>query len=321
MEKGLKHSLAFILTVVLLIFLSYKMISPYIVAIISAFILAYLIKPLFDLINKKFNKQLSAVFSILILGIVLLIPIYFFIKKVAVGASYISFNGDFSNLFSNLSGFKIFEQIDFVSISNKFISYLTSLAGSAISYVPAFILSLVIAILGVYYILINWNFLTSKLESYLPVKNKKQKMADIKRKTNAIIYGLLLVGIIEGAFSLIGFYFVGVNNYFIAAILIFFSALLPGIGPALIWMPLAIYYLFIGDISTFIGVLIVGAIISYFFDTFVVTKILGSRSKINPFVMFVGIIGGIGVFGLFGIIIGPLILVYTLEFIDQFFGE
>lgn len=314
----MKNNYFIIGALVLLLFLSYKIISPYLIAIINAFILAYLIKPLYSLINKKFNKSISAIASILIMGITILLPAYFIIKKIATETNKIILNTDISQIISQLSSIKILENVDLVSIFNHGINYLLSSIGSIISYLPSMILSLIITLLGIFYILTNWEKLTAHLEKFLPVKNKKQKMKEIKEKTNAIIYGLLLIGIIEGLFSLVGFYLVGVDNYFIPAILIFFSALIPGVGAGLIWIPLAIYTLITGDMQTFIGIVIVGAITSYVIDLYLGTKILGNKAKVNPFVMFVGILGGISVFGIFGFIIGPLILVYTIELVEHF---
>ena len=84
-------------------------------------------------------------------------------------------------------------------------------------------------------------------------------------------------------------------------------------------MPISLYYLINGNLFVGIGVIIVGSIVSYLIGIFLNSKYIGNRAKINPFIMLLGILGGIEVFGVFGFILGPLILIYTLEFIEEFF--
>ena len=98
----------------------------------------------------------------------------------------------------------------------------------------------------------------------------------------------------------------------------FFLAFIPGLGSAIVWVPLAIYYLFFENWFTFIGVVVTGVILSVFVDTILRTKLLGKKSNINPYIMLIGILGGISLFGIFGFIIGPLILIYSLKIIREY---
>ena len=113
--------------------------------------------------------------------------------------------------------------------------------------------------------------------------------------------------------AIAGFYFGGVEYYFIFSGLMFLLAFVPALGPALIWVPLGAYYALSGDWATFTGVLITGLVSSIYIDTILRAEILGKKSKINSFIMLIGIMGGIPVFGIFGFIVGPLILAYALR--------
>jgi predicted PurR-regulated permease PerM len=115
---------------------------------------------------------------------------------------------------------------------------------------------------------------------------------------------------------LIGFYILGIPMYLVLSFIIFFLTFIPG-GPALVWVPLAIYIIFQRNLFIVIGVLILGIILSYILDTAVRIKILGNKSQINPLIMLIGVLGGIYIFGLFGFIIGPLILSYSLKIIEE----
>ena len=99
--------------------------------------------------------------------------------------------------------------------------------------------------------------------------------------------------------------------------IIFFLAFIPGLGPTIVWAPMAIYYLIVKDYSTMIGVIITGLVLSSFIDTIFRSKILGKRTNLNPFIMLIGILGGIAVFGIFGFIVGPIILIYTIKLLEE----
>ena len=318
MKKEVRDNYFLLSALALLLFLSYKIISPYLIAVINAFILAYLIKPLYSLINKKFNKPISAITSMILAALVFIIPAYFVIKKIATETIILFSNINMNDLTNEFSQIQWIQTTGLGTMLNNLISYLTNLLTSMISHLPSLILGLVITALGTYYILTNWEKLAAHIENFIPVEDKKQKIEEIKQKTNGIIYGMLLKGIVESLFCLIGFYVIGVNDYLFMAMLIFFSALIPGTGAGFVLIPLAVYYLLIGQTQTFIGILIISAITIYLIDMYIGTKVLGNKTKTNPFLMFLGILGGISVFGIFGFIIGPLILIYTIELVEQF---
>jgi len=85
-------------------------------------------------------------------------------------------------------------------------------------------------------------------------------------------------------------------------------AFIPILGPAIVWVPLVLIKLALGDYTTAIGVIVIGVIISVGVDYLLRIKIMRDKTEINPIIMLIGILGGIKLFGLIGVIIGPLIL-------------
>lgn len=321
MKKSYKFSILFTFLFVLLLFLSYKIISTYLIIIISAFILAYLIKPFYFYLNKFFKKEISAIFSITILISLFLFPAYFIFKSLYYQLKSFIASQEMQFLFSKISNLGIVDKFGLENISSSIISKAYSYIGEILSKVPFLLLGLLIFTFGVYYILTNWEYLTEKLEEYLPMKDKKKKIEGIKKKTDEIVYAILLLGILQAFISWVGFYFLGISNSLIFSVIIFFASIIPGIGPGIVWIPLAIYYLANGKLLVGLSIIILGSIVSYVIGVFLNSKYIGNRIKINPFIMLIGILGGIEVFGVFGFIIGPLILIYTLEFVEEFFNN
>lgn len=309
--------------IILLLFLSFKIIQPYLVIIISSFILAYLIFPLFTKLNKKINKSISAIICIFVILFVVLLPLGGIVGGVINQTSNLLNNEELVGFLKNINDFPLLDNFN-ISLAKIFENggqMIISLLSSALSYIPTLIISLIILVLGIYYILVNYELFSSELKIYLPFKDKEKIAKEIDKSTKGIIYGSLLIAIIEFVIAAVGFYFSGVNAYLLLPLIIFFFAFIPGLGSAIVWVPLAIYYLLVGNWFAFGGVVITGIIISLLIDIILKNKILGEKSNINPFIMLLGVFGGISFFGIFGFIIGPLILIYSLKILREYFKK
>jgi len=312
--------LAFILV---LVFLSYRIIQPYLITLISAFILVYLIRPLYLILNKKVGDSFSAIICIVLITLIVFLPIGTVIGGISTQAyDYLDKESIFSFL-DSVSSLPILEKlnVDLGSISKEGVLFVISLLSSVLSYIPSLVITFIVLLLSIYYMLVGWDDLVLRLRKHIPFKDKKLISAEISEASKNIIYGTILIAFIEFVVAVAGFYIFGVNLYFLLPALIFFLAFIPGLGPIIVWVPMAIYYLYIQDWLTLIGVVITGIILSVLIDTVLRSKFLGHKAKINPVIMLVGVLGGISLFGIFGFIIGPLILVYTIKLVEEMFLE
>lgn len=319
MEKEAINKYLFWAALAILIILSYLIINPFLISLISAFILAYLTKPVFDYLSPKINKKLSAIVCLLLIIIIILLPIGTIIGGTIAQAKN-SLDADLIKSFlKDLASYPLLQKLNLnpQELTKTGIELTISLLKTSASALPSIILSIIITLIAIYYILTNWDILAEKLKNYLPFKDKQKAIKEISQITNALVYGTVLIGLIEFVIAALGFYVLGINSYLLLATIIFFFAFIPALGPALVWVPLAIYYFVIQSYPIAIGVVIIGIILSIGIDGLLKIKILGRKAEINPLIMLIGILGGIPLFGVFGFIIGPLILVYTLELIED----
>lgn len=314
-EQSLKKYLFWVIVIILFI-LSIFIIKPFIIALISAFILSYLIRPIHEKFSLKFNKKLSAIICILLILIIIIIPTAILAGAIAnqIKASQ-DFN--FGSIINKISSLSFLNNINLDELKEKSLSVLLSLITSVLSYLPYLVLSMLITILGIYYMLINWEYLSNNLESFLPFRDKKRIRNEISNITKNIVYGYLLIALIEFAVAAFGFYISNVDAFLLLAMLIALFAFIPGIGPGVVWMPTSIYYFITNNYPTAIGVLITGLIISILIETFLLGKIVGKKAKIHPLIFLLGVLGGVPLFGIFGFIIGPLILIYSIKLIEE----
>ena len=124
--------------------------------------------------------------------------------------------------------------------------------------------------------------------------------------------GQIVVGSIQGVLAWLGFWLLGVPNPVIWGFMTAIISMIPLLGAAMVWVPIAVYLLVLalssGEYWRAIVLFIYGTSVISFIDNLLKPKIVGDHAKIHPLIVLFGILGGIQLFGLPGILIGPLIL-------------
>ena len=139
-----------------------------------------------------------------------------------------------------------------------------------------------------------------------PVHRQKlwHKFATVVRAT---VKGNLLVALIQGALGGLAFWFLGVSGALLWAVLMAAFSLLPAIGAALVWLPVALYFLGTGALwqglaLTAYGVLVIGLV-----DNLLRPVLVGQDTRMPDYVVMITTVGGMAVFGINGFVLGPLI--------------
>ena len=298
--------------------LSALMVLPFAGAIISAYILAYFVRPLFLKLKPQYGKSLAALLCILIAVILVVAPIVLVSFQILHDLGGVSTSQEIANLIGKFAAQPILKSlnVDAVSLKASVLIAVNGIVNTEIMSIPSFAIGLVITLNGMYYLLCNWDELASHLKKYLPFKNNEKIITELGGTADAIVHGHVLVSVLEALIAFLGFSFVGVQSSLIFAVLIFVLAFVPSIGPLLVWAPLAIYYFSIGQYLTMWGIIVTGAVLMFGIEFLFYTRFVGSRAHIHPFIMLVGVLGGITVFGVFGFIIGPLLLANSIEIIE-----
>ena len=153
-----------------------------------------------------------------------------------------------------------------------------------------------------------------------PLKKEKEKavVKHFHELTYSIIYGHIIVGIIQGIVTGIGLLLFGVPQALLLSILAIFASILPIFGAWLVWVPAAIYLFYIGKTTSAIIFTIYCIVIVSTIDNFLKPYIVSKRTQISSVVVLVGMIGGFFVFGVLGFIIGPLVLAYVILLLNEY---
>ncbi len=325
-EENFKKYFFWAILLVLAI-LSYLIIRDYIVAIVSSFVLAYLLLPLHKTLSKKLNAPLSAIISLLLVLFITIILLYLIANTLAVQIETLIGGEPIQDLSITLTN--LFSQSDFLDVFTPYIpkittelgNLLTSITSYLIFKIPNLIITIILTFFISYFVLINWSQLKKTALEIMPFKDNQKVISKISHTSNDIVFGSMIVAIMEFVVASIGLRIAGVSFYAFFALLIAIFAFVPLLGPNAVWVPLLIYKIIQGQYLASVIILITGLIVGAGLDGFIRTIVIGKKADIHPVVVLIGILGGVKLFGLFGFVIGPLVLSFFIEFSSQALKE
>ncbi|MBU0958943.1 MAG: AI-2E family transporter [Nanoarchaeota archaeon] len=323
-----KRVLSVLILIVLLI-LSFFILKPILLSVALGFILAFIFAPVYRILFKATkSSNLSASLVCFILIITIILPVWFFTPmvidqglKVYQSVQETDFVTPLQTIFPSLFASEQFSQ----EVGGMLRSFTSKIANYALNYMGDFLLKFPTLMLHFLVVLFTFFFVLKDKEeirkyvgSLLPFSEVVQKrFFDSSRAiTGSVLYGQVVLGIIQGVIVGIGFFIFGVPNAFLLSILAILLGIIPIIGPMFVWVPVLIYMLVQGDPTvSIVGILIFG-IIGSNIDTFLRPIIVSKASNIHSGVILIGMIGGLFFFGVIGLLLGPLVLAYLLIVLD-----
>lgn len=136
---------------------------------------------------------------------------------------------------------------------------------------------------------------------------KQELLAQFTTAIRATVKGNLFVAAVQGALGGLAFWFLDLSAPLLWAVLMAFVSLLPAIGAALIWLPVALYFIIIGSLWQGIALMIWGALVIGLVDNLLRPVLVGKDTRMPDYVVLMTTVGGIAVFGINGFVIGPAI--------------
>ena len=124
---------------------------------------------------------------------------------------------------------------------------------------------------------------------------------------SATVKGTLIVAIVQGALGGLIFWILRIHAPILWAAVMAVFSLLPAVGAAVVWLPVAIYLLVTG--STWQGLLLIawGVLVIGLIDNILRPILVGKEARMPDYVVLISTVGGIAMFGINGLVIGPLI--------------
>lgn len=261
-------------------------------------------------LNRSFVAFLLLLEAVLCFLIPLSLAVWLFVSKLQ------NFNLDPTQLVKSIEHVaSLIEQrtgYDVLDTSNLMsaVSILPKIGQTLMGSISGFAINVAVLVLILYFMLIGGAKMEKYVYSILPFsdENKKNVLSEINMIVTSNAIGIPLLAIIQGVIALIGYWIFNVPSPFLFGFLTCFATIIPVVGTALVWFPLALYMALTGDWVNALGLTAYALIVVTNVDNLIRFVLQKKMADTHPLITIFGVIIGLSLFGFMGIIFGPLLI-------------
>ena len=318
--------IALLLLLGILLFLELHSFLPALLGAITLYILMH--RFMFYLTEKKkWRKGWTAILLMLVSIIVILLPVGLLVNMLSSKVAYtIEHSTELVTALKKVAH-DIEQRFDIAIVSDQNINKL----GEGIAQILPQILGATFNTLTIiffmyfilYFMLVNGRKMENTLYEYIPLKDenvsKLGKEVNMMVVSNAI--GIPVIAFAQGLVGLIGYLIIGVKEPFFWFGVTCIAGMLPVVGAALAYVPLAIIFFandqtWQGIVMTAFGFGVIGTV-----DNVLRFTLLKKIGNVHPLTTIFGVITGLKLFGFIGLIFGPLLISLFMLLLKIYSGE
>ncbi|MFZ5994137.1 MAG: AI-2E family transporter [Thermodesulfobacteriota bacterium] len=334
------YFLTLVFFVLLLGFLSYRILEPFLFPIAWAVVFSVLFYPAYAFILRYIKSK--SITSLIVLVVILLIIIgpfsylFFLLVKEFSALTEYAESGKIEAL-TNITGHPMIRSViskvaslfnipeneinkaimDNISrLGKELVGGITKGAGGIITITLDFILMAI----SIFFLLRDGPGFLEKIRDYIPF-SEEQKNGLVKQIEDILVstmYGGVIVAIVQGTMGGVAFAVLGISSPVMWGLAMAIASFVPMVGPFAIWAPAAVYLFIEGLIWKGIVLVFIGAFGISLVDNILKPLIIGKRTKMPFLPLFFSVLGGIKLFGLIGFIMGPLVLATFVSVVEIF---
>jgi predicted PurR-regulated permease PerM len=183
-----------------------------------------------------------------------------------------------------------------------------------------FVISFGIMLYLLFFLLRDGAALSIRIKQAIPLsmEHKRHLFSKFTTVIRATVKGNVVVAAAQGTLGGIMFSFLGIQGALLWGFVMAFLSLLPAVGAGLIWVPVAIYFLFTGAVWQGVTLIAFGVLVIGLVDNILRPILVGRDTKIPDYVILISTLGGMVLFGLNGFVIGPVIAALFIAAWDLF---
>lgn len=313
----------------------FNIFAPFFTAIFWAAILAFAFYPIYEKLRSRFPKQKNSIALLMTIGVFLVVvpPLIFVVVNMTT--QIIEFSqwaygyvreGKLEQLIEQVRGLSWFQNIQSHigesqtlqdTLSSWLLGTTKNLGNLAAAQAGTFTRNIFFIFLNVFFM----SFLTfvffkhgDRIYNFIyeiaPFEKdtKKALFDQIHETFVAVIRGQLLTSVTQATIAGILFTALSVPLPLFFTFLIFLTSLIPILGAASVWVPIAVFLLIKQLYVKAIVLFVVGALGISLLDNIMKPAIIGEKTKLPYFLLFFGIMGGMKYYGLMGIFLAPVVL-------------
>jgi predicted PurR-regulated permease PerM len=305
--------------------------QPYVTAIFLALVTSALFKPLHEKLLSTFGgrKNTAALFSVILVLLVIFVPLLV-VGNLLVNETTSIYNEVQGNTVVNVNSLAPFvskaeifiearfpgfdaELSRFLNVRPYFERALVWLSGNLSNFFSGILrltLGAFLYVLCLFYLFRDQQSLTRNILAWSPLFDSHDKLilSKISMTVISVLRGQLMIGLIQGLLTGIGFWIFGVSHPVVWGSIAAVASLVPAVGTTFVNGPAVIYLLATGHVFQGVGLLVWAIAAVGLIDNLLGPYLINRGVKIHPFLVLVSVLGGISFFGPVGFIAGPVAL-------------
>jgi predicted PurR-regulated permease PerM len=319
--------------VILTIYLFYQLLAPFLQPILWAAIFVIIFYPLYDNLESwiRSSNMRSLIMTALVVVLIIGPASYLAVALVQEAVANVDLfrhmaeSGRLDN-FLNLENSAFFKMIakrlePYVDISQFDLKTIIGNAFRSVSKAALkettniltnagrFLFSFGLMIFFMFFLFRDGDRLFAQIKSILPLKpeNAEKTINHLKHVIEGTMYGGLVVALVQGIIGGLLFLIMGLPAAVFWGAVMAFTALIPILGPFLVYIPAGIILIIGGSVIKGILLISIGVGIVSQIDNFLRPMLVSGKTGMHTMLLFVSIMGGVNMFGLLGVVLGPFI--------------
>ncbi len=326
---------SFLLYLAIAIFAFTFLVRDFLMPVLMAALFSGLTYPLYNWMKLKMKYSvLASILTILLLCLIIIIPLiglgtlaYIEVMRILrdfepqtwqhrVEGLLGAFQAKFPSIYARLISPESVNQI--IGQAKEYSQILLKSSAKISFSIMTTLLQFGIMLLTMFYFYIDGPRILKEIINVSPLRDEYDKLL-IQRfliVSKGTLKGTLLIGLIQGVLTGILCFSVGMQSPIFLGSLAFFGTLLPIVGTALVWIPVALFLLINGAWIKCLIVILSGTVLVGSVDNILRPIFVGKDIKMHDLMVLFSTLGGIGIFGLVGVVVGPIIASFFLSILS-----
>ncbi|NBS42089.1 AI-2E family transporter, partial [bacterium] len=328
----------FLLLAVAVAALFWSVVHPYAISLVTAGIVAVVLSPLDDRLRRVVRHPritalllLALVFFVMIgplttIGIVMVQQALEIVSATVANPDWIAnFRLEEVALFQALP--RVLRDyvvtIDFVSVLRGAAQWASTNVGVLFESGASFVLNLFIFFVALFYFLVDRERIAKEMLVLSPLRDTvdHEIAARMVGTVRGVIFGSLIVSVVQGILAGIGLTIFGVPGALLWASMVLVAAQIPMLGTSVVMLPAVAYLFVVGDVGSATGLLVWSVLIVASIDNVLKPYVVGGKTRMHGLLILVSMLGGLQTFGPIGFILGATnLLVCTVVLVLSVFS-
>lgn len=319
---------------ILIGYLCWRILAPFVTPLSWAFALAILAQPVYRWLSCRIPRPLAALITVILAAAILIVPAFYLartlVREAADVVNRISREAESGSLRAALENGRwlgplfgwLDSQVDLpketVQLARSFAGWASSMLSSVLTASIRVMTQIAVTLFVLFYFLRDGDRMLRTLRQAVPLPSPEVEalFARIALMIRVSLGGKVIVACLQGILGGLMFYWLDLRAPVFWGFAMAILSLFPVVGSFVIWLPAAIMFAIQGDWRHAVILAVWGIAVIHPVDNLLGPVLVGSRLRTHTLLMFFSIIGGLAAFGASGLVLGPVTLAVVTALVE-----